>query len=180
MKNRLSWAAILAVIVVLGGYAAYLAFLRDWRSSFTPEQLDLEVTSAGPDLEVTLRNRSGAPIIICESPLLASPYVVSLAPEGGGAPLKPARAPSGQPAGYSLILDAGKERSWRVPWGSLYPGLGPGGYWLSVAYDPAGAAERGEKCAQELTLGRVEARPVLVRIAARRLPAGGRYFAAAS
>ena len=166
MKNRLSWLVISVILVVLGGYAAYLAFFRDWRGNFTPDQLSMEVAAAGPDLDVTLRNRSGARLIIYESPILGPPYVVSLTPEGGGAPLKPA-APSGEAAGYSRTLDPGKERSWRVPLTALYPGLGPGGYSLSVAYDPAAAAERGEKCAEDLTLGRVEAQPVQVKVPAR-------------
>jgi hypothetical protein len=168
VKNRLSWLVVLTLVLGSGALVAYYGWLHDWRGRFTPEQLSLEVQASGAKIDVVLRNNSPSKMIVFEADLLASPFEVSLTPKAGGAPIKPAPGAAGERSGHSIVLDPGKPQPWRVDLGELFPRLPPGGYTLRVAYDPAAAAARGEVCAEDLTLGRVEAQPVEVRIPASR------------
>jgi hypothetical protein len=162
MKSRRSWLVIAGLVLALGAYAAYYGFLYDWRGRFAPDQLSLSAQVSGPELHVTLRNCGPTNVMVFYGPGLAGPFDLGLTPAGGG-PELPAARPS-EATGGPCVLEQGRECSWSVPLRTLFPNAPSGNYVLSVAYDPAGAAERGAPCAAELTLGRTEAPPVEVRI----------------
>jgi len=164
LKNRVSWLVGLGLLVLLGGYCAYLFLLHDWRGRFEPEQLVLEVEPRGAGLNVTLRNNCPGAVVVCESPVLAPPFELSLAPVAGGGGLRRKAAAVGESAGQEHRLDPRQDCSWWVSIQQIYPNLPPGDYRLSVAYDPAAAAERKDPIAAELTLGRTEAPPVLIKV----------------
>jgi len=166
LKRRLSWVVGLAVLAGLGAYTLYLALLYDWRGRFGPGDLTLTVTAARGSLAVALRNNSSLKIIVYDSPDLDGPFELTLAPAAGGPEVPRARSASTAPSGSARLLAPGGEASWSVPVARLYPGLPPGSYRVVVAYDPEAAAGRGEACAEDLTLGRVEAQPVQVTVGA--------------
>jgi hypothetical protein len=156
----------LAMLAGLGAYTLYLALLYDWRGRFGPGDLTLTVTAAQGSLTVALRNNSAFKMIVHDSPDLAGPFKITLTPAAGGAEVPRARSALLSLSGSARILAPGGEASWSVAVARLYPGLPPGSYRVVVAYDPEAAAGRGEACAEDLTLGRVEAQPVQVTVGA--------------
>jgi len=165
MKNRRSWLVMAGVALALGGCTAYYALLHDWRGTFAADQLSLEAQVADNALTLVLANAGPSDLMIWDSPSLASPFEISLQAADGRTVRS---APGDQRLDRPRVLRRDARYSWRVPLRSLFPDAAPGDYTLRAAYDPAGAAERGERCAAELTLGRVAAEPVEIRLSAGR------------
>jgi hypothetical protein len=165
VKSRRSWLVLIGVILALGGCTAYYAFLHDWRGSFTAEQLALEARVADRDLTLVMSNTGPNDLMIWDSPSLGGPFEITIEAAGG----RPVRSvPGDQRSDRSRVLRRNAQYVWKVSLRSLFPDAAPGRYTLRAAYDPAAAAERGERCAAELTLGRVEVGPVEVTLPAGR------------
>ena len=166
MRNRRSWLVITGVLLALGGCTAYYALFHDWRGGFTAGQLSLEARAGDDGLTLALLNTGSTDLMVWEGPGAGGPFDLWLqAPDG--TVIRPA-ADARREAGRALPLKKGAQRLWRPALRALFPDAAPGRYTLRAAYDPAGAAKRGESCAAELTLGRTEAEPLEITLRAGR------------
>lgn len=164
MKRPLSWATAIAVAALLGAGVYYYGWMHDWRGRISPGQLTLELEPAGTTVGVALRNNGEKKLFVCESPCLASPFEAWLEPAAGGARVAPAAVTPGPEVQHTRMLEPESTCSWNVSLREIFPGAVPGKYVLHVNYDSAAAARRHEPCADDLALGRVEAKPLEVVI----------------
>jgi hypothetical protein len=165
VKSRHSRLVLAGLVLVLGGYTTYYAFLYDWRGSFQPDQLTLVAQVQGRALTLTMHNVGDRDVMAWEGPVPGGPFELSLQAQGE-TNRRTAAVVRTAAAGKSLPLKRGAQCSWRADLAELFPDAPPGRYTLRIAYDPAAAAGRRDPCAAELTLGRVEAEPVEVTLAA--------------